>query len=124
MFTTKQSFLNAGGDVAALAGGKRALSGLSDDLLKLLEEYLSALSYYTYVMGRRNIKYIRSAMEAAKPMVGVELEDLNSDPLLLNTPSASYRLVDGLEGRQEHNWKDYCTKVTAVEPGDLAGCAL
>jgi P4 family phage/plasmid primase-like protien len=26
--------------------------------------------------------------------------------------------VDGLEGMQEHNWKDYCTKVTAVEPGD------
>ena len=117
-FTTKQSFLNAGGDEAALAGGKRALSGLSDDLLMLLEEYLSALTYYKFVMGRRNIKYIRSAMEAAKPMVGVELEDLNCDPLLLNTPSASYRLVDGLEGRQEHNWKDYCTKVTTVEPGD------
>ena len=118
MFTTKQAFLNAGGDEAALAGGKRALNGLSDELLKLLEEYLAALTYYKFVMGRRNIKYIRSAMEASKPMVGVDLEELNADPLLLNTPSASYRLVDGLEGMQEHNWKDYCTKVTAVEPGD------
>ena len=118
MFTTKQSFLNAGGDEAVLAGGKKALAGLSDDLLRLLEEYLAAITYYKFVMGRRNIKYIRSAMEAAKPMVGVELEELNADPLLLNTPQASYRLVDGLEGMQEHNWKDYCTKVTAVEPGD------
>ena len=118
VFTTKQAFLNAGGNEAALAGGKKALNGLADDQLKLLEEYLSAMTYYKFVMGRRNIKYIRSAMEAAKPMVGVELEELNADPLLLNTPSASYRLVDGLEGIQEHSWKDYCTKVTAVEPGD------
>ena len=70
MFTTKQAFLNAGGDEAALAGGKRALNGLSDDLLKLLEEYLSALTYYKFVMGRRNIKYIRSAMEAFKDIRG------------------------------------------------------
>jgi len=54
----------------------------------------------------------------AKPLMSVALEDLNADPLLLNTPQASYRLCDGLEGRQEHNWKDYCTKVTSVEPGD------
>ena len=118
MFTTKQSFLNAGGDEAVLTGGKKALAGLSDELLKLLEEYLAAITYYKFVMGRRNIKFIRSAMEAAKPIVGVELEELNADPLLLNTPQASYRLVDGLEGMQEHNWKDYCTKVTAVEPGE------
>ena len=40
VFTTKQAFLNAGGDEAALAGGKRALNGLSDDLLKLLDGIL------------------------------------------------------------------------------------
>lgn len=118
LFTTKQAFLNAGGDEAALSGGKKALAGLSDELLRLLEDYLNAITYYKFVMGRRNIKYIRSAMEAAKPMVGVELEELNSDPLLLNTPQASYRLIEGLDGMQEHNWKDYCTKVTAVEPGE------
>ena len=118
VFSTRQAFLNAGGDEAALGGGKRAMNGLSDDLLKLALEYLSALAYQKFVMGRRNIKYIRSAMEAAKPMVGVKLEELDADPLLLNTPSASYRLADGLDGMQEHNWKDYCTKVTTVEPGD------
>ncbi len=118
MFTTKQAVLNAGIDEESLSGGKKAVNGLSDEQMQLLAEYLSAVTYYKFVMGRRNIKYIRSAMEAAKPIVGVELEELNADPLLLNTPQASYRLVDGLDGMQEHNWKDYCTKVTAVEPGD------
>ena len=118
VFTTKQAVLNSGADEEALSGGKKAVNGLSDDQMKLLAEYLSAVTYYKFVMGRRNIKYIHSAMEVAKPLVSVALEDLNADPLLLNTPQASYRLCDGLEGRQEHNWKDYCTKVTSVEPGD------
>ena len=63
MFTTKQSFLNAGGDEAVLTEGKRRWRS-SDDLLRLLEEYLGALTYYKFVMGRRNIKH-PLAMEAA-----------------------------------------------------------
>ena len=118
MFTTKQAVLNSGAGEEALSGGKRAMEGLTGEQLRLLMEYLAAAAYHKFVMGRRNIKYIRSAMEAAKPMVGVKLEELNADPLLLNTPRGSVRLVDGLEGMQEHDWKDYCTKVTAVEPGD------
>ena len=118
MFTTKQAALNSGVGEEALSGGKRAMDGLTGEQIRLLMEYLSAVSYHRFVMGRRNVKYIRSAMEAAKPMVGVKLEELNADPLLLNTPRGSVRLVDGLEGMQEHDWKDYCTKVTAVEPGD------
>ena len=118
MFTTKQAALNSGVGEDALAGGKRAMDGLTGEQRNILMEYLSAAAYRGFVMGRRNIKYIRSAMEAAKPMVGVKLEELNADPLLLNTPRGSVRLVDGLEGMQEHDWKDYCTKVTAVDPGD------
>ena len=47
----------------------------------------------------------------------VPLEQLNKDPFLLNTPEASYDLKYGLTGRREHNWEDYCTKATTVEPG-------
>ena len=123
MFTTKQAVLNSGAGEEALSGGKRAMAGLTDKQIRILMEYLAAVSYHKFVMGRRNIKYIRSAMEAAKPMVGVKLEELNADPLLLNTPQGSVRLVDGVDGMEAHNWKDYCTKVTAVEPGDR-GAAL
>ncbi len=54
MFTTKQSFLNAGGDEAVLAGGKKALAGLSDEQLRMLEEYLAAVTYYKFVMTPRS----------------------------------------------------------------------
>ena len=118
MFTTKQAVLNSGVDEESLSGGKKAVNGLSDEQMQLLAEYLSAVTYYKFVMGRRNIKYIRSAMEAAKPMVAVDLMDLNADPFLLNTPEATYCMAAGIDGRQEHNWKDYCTKTTTVEPGD------
>lgn len=118
MFLKKQAVLNSGASEEALSGGRRAMEGLSGEQIKLLLEYLAAVAYHKFVMGRRNIKYIRSAMEAAKPMVGVKLEELNADPLLLNTPQGSVRLVDGIEGMQEHDWKDYCTKVTSVGPGD------
>ena len=64
------------------------------------------------------MRYIAATMQALKPIVGIKLDRLNHDPFLLNTPGASYRLSDGLAGRQEHRWDDYCTKVTAVEPGD------
>ena len=118
MFIRKQAVLNSGAGEEVLAGGKKAMEGLTGEQRNVLMDYLSAVAYRGFVMGRRNIKYIRSAMEAAKPMVGVKLEELNADPLLLNTPQGSVRLVDGIEGMQEHDWKDYCTKVTAVEPGD------
>ena len=118
MFSSKQAVLNSGADEDTLSGGKKALGGLSDDQAQLLGEYLSAVAYHKFVMGRRNIRYIRSAMEAAKPMVAVDLMDLNADPFLLNTPEATYCMAEGIAGRQEHNWKDYCTKTTTVEPGD------
>ena len=118
MFIRKQAVLNSGAGEEVLAGGKKAMEGLTGEQRNVLMDYLSAAAYRGFVMGRRNIKYIRSAMEAAKPMVGVKLEELNADPLLLNTPQGSVRLVDGIEGMQEHDWKDFCTKVTAVEPGD------
>ena len=118
MFTTRQAVLGSGADESVLSGGKRAVNGLAGDQMELLMRYLAAAAYHRFVMGRRNMKYIKSAMDAAKPLLSVDLMDLNSDPLLLNTPQASYRLADGIKGKQEHDWKDYCTKITAVEPGD------
>lgn len=118
VFAAKQAFLNAGGGEEALSGGKKATADLSDELLELFFAYMRAKAYQSFVMQRRNAKYITATMTVVKPMVSVELDDLNHDPLLLNTPQASYRLADGLDGRQEHSWDDYCTKCTTVEPGE------
>ncbi len=116
--TTKEAFLNAGGSREALAGTKKDLASVSGDLLRLLLEYLTAKDYEKFVLQWRNMKHTVPTMNALKPMVSIDIDELNQDPLLLNTPSASYDLRHGLAGRREHNAGDFCTKVTAVDPGD------
>ncbi|MDK6808501.1 DNA primase, partial [Corynebacterium aurimucosum] len=51
-------------------------------------------------------------------MLTVELSELDSDDMLLNTPEATYDLRQGTKGQQEHNPEDYITKMTAVSPSD------
>ena len=118
VFSAKQAFLNAGGNEVTLSGGKNSSTDLSENLLELLQAYAQAINYQSFVMRRRNAKYITSTMTVVKPLVSIELSTLNHDPFLLNTPQASYRLTDGLDGKQEHRWDDYCTKCTSVEPGN------
>ncbi len=118
VMVTREAFLNAGGNKDALSGGKKAMAGVAGDLLRLLLDHLAAKEYETFVLQWRNMKHTKPTMEALKPMVSIEIDDLNHDPLLLNTPSATYDLREGLNGRREHQAKDYCTKVTAVDPGD------
>ena len=118
VMATRETFLNAGGSEDALSGSKKATAGLGDRMMKLRLEYLSAKTYEAFVMQRRNMKWISPTMNALKPMVGIEIDQLNHDPLLLNTPTATYDLRLGLDGRREHRAEDFCTKVTAVDPGD------
>lgn len=118
LFKTRQALISLGAEDVTQKANKKALEKLDEQSTRAYMEFLSAQAYEGFVMQRRNMKYIKPAMEAAKPFLTVELDDLNRDPYLLNTPQASYRLKDGLAGRQEHDWKDFCTKITAVEPGD------
>ena len=69
-------------------------------------------------MKRRDMKYIVSALQASKPMLEINVSDLDKDGFLLNTPDGTYYLPDGLEGRRDHSSEDYITKITAAEPGD------
>ena len=118
VFQAREAFLRAGGDEEALGGSKKAAAKLNEEMLELLLAYLSARAYEAFVMKRRDAKYINAVMTTVKPLVLIKLEQLNHDPLLLNTPSATYNLAEGLEGRREHRADDFCTKITAVDPGD------
>ena len=69
-------------------------------------------------MKRRDMKYVVSALQAAKPMLEISVSDLDRDGFLLNTPDGTYYLPDGLEGRRDHSPEDYITKITAAGPGD------
>lgn len=118
VFKTKQALINAGVSEEELANTKKASKDLEGDQLQLLLAYMAALTYHAFVMQRRNMRYINSAMQAAQPMVYIKYEDLDNEPFLLNTPEATYDLRIGLSGKREHKAEDYMTKVTLVEPGD------
>ena len=118
MFQTKQALLNAGVSEDLISNIKKAAKDLSGNLLELLNAYIRAQNYHTFVMQRRNMRYVNSAMQAAQPMVHVKYEDLDHDPYLLNTPGATYDLRHGLAGRREHKAGDYLTKVTLCDPGE------
>ncbi|MCD7708675.1 MAG: phage/plasmid primase, P4 family, partial [Clostridiales bacterium] len=116
----KDALIGAGVSRDAIsAGGKtleKAISG--EEQGKLLAAYLSARQYVAFAMKRRDYKYLSSALNAAKPMVLADVNDLDGDGFLLNTPYATYDLRAGLSGDRPHDPRDRITKITAVSPGD------
>lgn len=116
-FNTKNALINSGLTPDEI-GGKKPPGNLGDDLLRLFYEYREALMYQSFVMKRRDIRPLKAAMEAAKPMLYVKHSDLDKDEFLLNTPGATYDLRLGLMGRLDHSHTDLITKVTSVDPGE------
>ena len=114
-----QALVNAGvTEETILSGGKKAVANFNDEQMNLYKDYVSAVSYKAFVMKRRNMKYIVSAMQAAKPMLEMKPTDLDSDGMLMNTPDGTYDLRLGLDGKREHQAADYITKMTAFAPSD------
>ena len=115
----KQALLDAGvAEDDITAGGKALEKKISGGQTDAYLAYLSALAYQAFVMKRRDMKYVVSALQAAKPMLEIGVSDLDRDGFLLNTPDGTYYLPDGLEGRRDHSPEDYITKITAAGPGD------
>ena len=100
------------------AGGKALEKQIGMNQRKAYMAYLGAVSYYAFVMKRRDIKYINSALMAVKPMVEVETHDIDSHEFLLNCPDGTYDLREGMSGRRDHDSADYITMITAYAPGD------
>lgn len=101
-----------------VAGGKKFENGLSNDQIEIYKKYCAAKVYKAFVMKRRDMKYIASALQTLKPLVNVSVSELDSNPYLLNTPSNTYDLRKGMSGVMEHNPSDKITKVTAFAPSD------
>ena len=115
----KQALLDVGvAEDDIMSGGKALEKKISGDQTEAYLSYLSALAYQAFVMKRRDMKYVASALQAAKPMLEISVSDLDRDGFLLNTPDGTYYLPDGLEGRRDHSPEDYITKITAAGPGD------
>jgi hypothetical protein len=104
-------------EAEVVAGGKKFEAGLSGDVLIAYKRYLAATTYKAFVMKRRDMKYVTGALQAAKPMVLVDVQDLDGDPFLLNTPGATYDLQLGLSSKREPRAEDLITKRTLCSPG-------
>ena len=100
------------------SGGKALEKKIGESQMKAYLAYLSATAYKAFVMKRRDMKYVTSALAAAKPMLEIQPSDLDADPYLLNCPDGTYNLKLGLAGRKEHDAADLITKMTAYAPGD------
>ncbi|MGN0619952.1 MAG: phage/plasmid primase, P4 family [Ruminiclostridium sp.] len=99
-----------------MTGGKALEKSIDEKSEKAFAEYMAALVYKSFVMKRRDMKYITSALQAAKPMLLRDIKEFDSQEFLLNTPAATYDLWTGTS--TEHSADDLITKVTAVSPGD------
>lgn len=99
------------------SGGKALEKKIESGQTEAYLAYLSAVAYKAFVMKRRDMKYVVSALQAAKPMLEISVSDLDQDGFLLNTPDGTYYLPDGLEGRRDHSPEDYITKITLAGPG-------
>ena len=117
---THKMLLDSGVDAETISKGGKVLEKAVDDIgRKAYIEYRSALTYRTFVMKRRDMKYISSALQAAKPMLLKDIADFDSQEFLLNTPTATYDLQKGVNGGRPHNPEDYLTKMTAVSPNNV-----
>ena len=103
-------------DVAA--GGKRLEKAAGDNASKAYKAYNAALAYKNFVLKRRDMKYVVSALQAAKPMLELSVDALDGNPNLLNTPDATFDLEKGILGAKEHEASDMVTKITAVSPSN------
>lgn len=116
---TFKDLMSAGVPESAIRTGGRTLEKkINGDQIRAYRAYKAALAFYTFVMKRRDMKYVTSALAAAKPMLEIQPSDLDADPYLLNCPDGTYDLRQGLSGRKEHDAKDLITKITAYAPGD------
>ena len=119
MESTKKALIDSGVAEEDLAGnGKKAEKGLQGDQIALYFKFMAANQYYAFVMKHRDYKYITSAMNAAKPMLSADVNDLDKNENLLNTPYATFNLVEGITGEQPHDPRDLITKITECSPGD------
>lgn len=111
----RKMLLDAGIDKEAVMAGGKALEKVIDESSeKAFKEFMMASKYYAFVMKRRDMKFVTSALQAAKPMLLKNITDFDSKEFLLNAPDATYDLQDG--SSKDHVAEDLITKMTAVSP--------
>lgn len=116
-----EALIAAGVDeVTARAGGKTLEKACdTPKLMKLYFMLLGAQTYLKFVQKRRDYKYIVSTLNAAKPMLAINVSELDKNPFLINTPESTFDMEKGMAGAREHNPEDLITKITACSPSKV-----
>lgn len=113
----RQALMDTGVDKDLIsAGGKALEKTITGGSEKAFQEYCFALSYKAFVMKRRDMKYVTSALQAAKPMLLRSIQEFDTQEFLLNAPDATYDLRLGMNGAHDHHPEDFITKITTVAP--------
>lgn len=82
------------------------------------DDYKKAEKYLKFAIERRNSTRVTSTLKEVEPKLLIEPDQFDANPFLLNTPSFTYDLQHGLDGRQEHKCINYITMQTSVDPSD------
>lgn len=115
----EQALLSAGvSEENVKSGGKQLEKAVPDNSMGLLFALMGAQTYLKFVLRYRNYKNIVNFQNAAKPMLAIDVSELDKDPNLLNTPYATFDLEKGMAGELPHNPEDLITKITNCSPGD------
>lgn len=75
-----------------------------------------AQRYFNYVISQRKSPRITATLTEAEPKVSINIDDLDKDAFLLNTPTGTVDLQTGII--RDHDPDDLCTHITAVGPND------
>lgn len=114
-----KALIDSGVDEETIAaGGRRLTKAIGAAQAGAYDALLAAKTYFSFVMKRRDMRYIVSAMVVMKPMVNVSTDVLDADGFLLNTPAGTYDLRKGLAGCRPYTPADHITKMTEVAPGE------
>ena len=99
-------------------GGKALEKVITQKQMPVYLKFVAAKNYLNFIIKRRDYKYLASTLSTAKAMLGIDIKDLDSHEFLLNTPYATYNLIEGMDGAMAHNPADLITKITGVSPND------
>lgn len=107
---------NGGMEILVSAGPKKAVQMFNKEQAHTYEMYEDAVTYKKYAIKRRDTKCISATLKEARPMLEVEQRNLDADEFMLNTPTFTYDLRQGLKFPMEHRPEHLITKQTTVDP--------
>ena len=107
---------NGGMEILVSVGPKKAVQMFNKQQAHAYELYEDAVAYKKYAVRRRDTKNIAATLKEARPMLEVEQRNLDADEFMLNTPTLTYDLRQGIKFSIEHRPEHFITKQTTVDP--------